>query len=222
MIKGKTLLGSIITTIGLSLFMGSPFPAVTDAYAVSEKDRVTEDVNSILAFADFPLDPPSSFTGANVRVEQTRDETQVFFHILTFDGSTQQEFVGGIISHDKNIFTVNKQLRTAELAETEIDLCLPRNFDFNTLECSGVVDTVTIGATWEGTGDLVRTHLNNVSHDPIFEHRHAINWQRETTAEGSLDGFEAVDNVVLGQGGSGILFYINAKCTGTEPPACEE
>lgn len=208
---------SPVIILGLVALLGP----MTGAFAISENERVTEDVKSILAFANFPLDPPSSFSGANIRVEETREETQVFFHILTFDGSTQSEYVGGVITTASDVFRVDRQLRSAELSETQIDLCLPENFDFNELECAAVVDTVTIAAQWEGTGDLERRNFNNVLHDDFFEHRHGINWIRQTTTEGSLDGLVAGNEVVLGQG-SGQLFYINAKCTGSELPACEE
>ena len=213
------LLGHAVSTIALSIFMASLIPVATGTYAAS--DKVTEDVNSVLAFADFPLVPPSDASGANVRVEETRNETQVFFHIITFDGTTQSEFVGGIITTDEDIFRVDKQLKSAELSETEIDLCMPENFDFNKLECGEVLDTVSIAAKWEGTGDLERRNFNNVLHDDLFEHRHAINWERQATTEGSLEGFDLIDSVALGEG-SGVLFYINAKCTGSEFPACEE
>ena len=220
MTTGKAFLCSIITRIGLLLLMASPFTMMTHAFAQS--DRVTDDVNSILAVADFPLDPPSSSSGANIRVEETRRDTKVFFHILTLDGTTQQEFDGGLITSDPKVFTVNKQLQAAELVETEMDLCIPDNFDFETLECSNPVETVTIAAQWEGTGDVERRNINNVVHDPFVEHRHGINWERQSSAEGSLVGFDVIENVAIGEGGSAILFYINAKCTGSEPPACEE
>jgi hypothetical protein len=217
----KKLLIYALTIFPVSLLiMPTLSPMSTSVYGITENERVTEEVNSILAFAFFDLEPASSFSGVSLRVEETDEQTEVFLHILTFDGSTQSEYDGGIRTTDEDIFNVDRQLNSAELSEIELDMCLAENFDFSEFKCTDVIDTVSLLAQWQGIGDLERRNVNNVQHDPFFEHRHGINWIRQTTAEGSLDGFEA-DEAVLGNG-SGQLFYIKAKCTGSTFPACEE
>lgn len=174
--------------------------SIPSTYAISQ-DKIIEQQEETRAFATWVEGDPATDETCfvtSLSIQKINDNFVVTLRVATLvmGCSEESSALTGGVSTTEEIFTIDKQLKSASLPPVEIDLC-----DEDVEECTVPEETVTVQAEWTGVGDIQKTKDRSVFIGPDKVKVIEITefGQRDAEVTGTVDGEEPgeLDNAFL-------------------------
>ncbi len=146
------------------------------------ESKTIERSNGESVFSSFSETNGNMVTDTYLSVTETKDGTEIYVDIYTWDlsdGNYWVEKSGSILTTD-DVFSIDKKLNSASLSEVDLEV-----YDWNT----GEIEPLTVKADWTGIGDVSKGSFRSISTDGDYTFRSSDSSSyREASVAGSING----------------------------------
>ncbi len=136
--------------------------------------------NGMAAYADWSNIKDNVSTDHYMAVTNTDDGTDIYVSICTYDMVNNiVSCKSGYVFTQENVFSIDKKLDSASLSAVDVDLS---NWE------TGSIETVTIQAQWNGSGDVTKGSFKYISkYEDYISKGSSSSVSRGATATGSIN-----------------------------------